>query len=123
MYNGEKSRVTLQFTNDLINAVYDRFGKTGDIIYQPKGTKHFTVTVEVEISPQFYGWICSFGNKARITGPKSVKNVFGIISERSRAFIDFEVHFSIMALSNLYKKMLKGVRNLFVSCSNLIKEL
>ena len=76
MYNGEKNRVTLQFTNDLINAVYDRFGKTGDIIYQPKGTKHFTVTVEVEISPQFYGWICSFGNKARITGPKSIKNDF-----------------------------------------------
>ena len=76
MYSGEKNRVILQFTNDLINAVYDRFGKSGDIIYQPKGTKHFTVTVEVEISPQFYGWICSFGNKARITGPKSVKDDF-----------------------------------------------
>ena len=32
MYVGEPHRVVLRFTNDLINAVYDRFGKAGDIL-------------------------------------------------------------------------------------------
>ncbi|MCR5088589.1 MAG: WYL domain-containing protein [Oscillospiraceae bacterium] len=76
MYSGDKYRVELQFTNDLINAVYDRFGKAGDVFYHEKDSKHFTVSVEVETSPQFYGWICSFGNKAQILQPKTVRNDF-----------------------------------------------
>ena len=76
MYGGEPHRVVLQFTNDLINAVYDRFGKSGDILYRVVDDKHFAVTVEVETSPQFYGWLCSFGNKAKIMQPKSVKDEF-----------------------------------------------
>ena len=76
MYGGEPHRVVLQFTNDLINAVYDRFGKAGDIIYRVEDDRHFVVTVEVETSPRFYAWLCSFGNKAKIIQPKTVKNDF-----------------------------------------------
>ncbi len=76
MFSGDRYRVELQFTNDLINAVYDRFGKSGDVFYHEKDGKHFTVSVEVETSPQFYGWICSFGNKARILQPNTVLNDF-----------------------------------------------
>ena len=70
------ARVVLRFTNDLIDAVYDRFGKSGDIFYRADDEKHFTVNVEVETSPQFYGWLCSFGNKVKIIQPKSVKDEF-----------------------------------------------
>ena len=76
MYGGEPHRVVLQFTNDLINAVYDRFGKAGDILYRVEDDRHFVVTVEVETSPQFYGWLCCFGNKAKIIQPKTVKDEF-----------------------------------------------
>ena len=76
MYGGEKQRVTLRFTNDLLDAVIDRFGKTGDIMYQVVDKNHFSIIVEVEISPQFYGWLCGFGNKAKIIQPKTVKDEF-----------------------------------------------
>jgi len=68
--------VTLRFTNDLINAVYDRFGKSGDIVYRDMKDGHFTVTVEVETSPQFYGWLCGFGNKVKVTEPKAVRDSY-----------------------------------------------
>ena len=76
MFGGEKHRVTLRFTNDLLDAVIDRFGKTGDVMYQVVDSKHFSVIVEVETSPQFYGWLCGFGNKAKITQPLAVKKEF-----------------------------------------------
>lgn len=76
MFGGEKHRVTLRFTNDLLDAVIDRFGKTGDVMYQVVDSKHFSVIVEVETSPQFYGWLCGFGNKAKITQPLVVKKEF-----------------------------------------------
>lgn len=76
MYSGEKHMVSLRFTNDLINAVYDRFGNGEGIIYRKEDSKHFVVIVEVETSPQFYGWLCSFGNKVKIMNPKSVRDEF-----------------------------------------------
>ena len=76
MYGGEKQRVTLRFTNDLLDAVIDRFGRTGDIMYQVVDKNHFSVIVEVEISPQFFGWLCGFGNKVRIMQPSAVKQKF-----------------------------------------------
>ena len=76
MFGGAKCRVVLRFTNDLIDAVCDRFGKTGDIFYRVDDDKHFTVNVEVETSPQFYGWLCSFGNKVKIIGPEFVREQF-----------------------------------------------
>jgi len=76
MYGGERHRVTLRFTNDLINAVYDRFGKSGDIAYRDTKDGHFTVTVEVETSPQFYGWLCGFGNKVKVTEPKAIRDSY-----------------------------------------------
>ena len=76
MYSGERHRVTLRFTNDLINAVYDRFGKDGDTFYHVENNNHFTITADIETSPQFYGWLCGFGNKVKIMNPAKVKVEF-----------------------------------------------
>ena len=76
MYGGEKQRVTLRFTNDLLDAVIDRFGKTGDLMYQVADKNHFSVNAEVEVSPLFFGWLCGFGNKAKIMQPAAVKKEF-----------------------------------------------
>ena len=37
---------------------------------------YFTVTVPIEISDQFFGWICGFGKKAKITAPTRVEKQF-----------------------------------------------
>lgn len=76
MFSGEKHKVSLRFTNDLINAVYDRFGCGEGIIYRKDDSKHFVIITEIETSPQFYGWLCGFGNKVKITQPKMVKDEF-----------------------------------------------
>ena len=69
MFGGEKRDVTIRFTNNLLDAVIDRFG-TKSAMYRKEGEKHFAVSAEVEISDQFFAWVCQFGNKAKILSPK-----------------------------------------------------
>ncbi len=70
MFTGKEERVTLEFSNSLAGAVIDRFGKDVNLI--PYGDEHFRVNTEVAISPQFFGWLCGFGNGVRVIAPESV---------------------------------------------------
>lgn len=70
MFSGTEQTVRLKVANHLVGAILDRFGKNISII--PDGETHFTVSVEVAISPQFFGWISGFGQDAVITGPEDV---------------------------------------------------
>ena len=75
MFEGEGENVTIRFTNNLLDAVVDRFGTKGDI-YQAHDTKHFTVTTKVYLSQQFYGWLFGFGNRAKVLRPTKVKQEY-----------------------------------------------
>jgi len=70
MFSGEVRQVKLRFENYLVGAVIDRFGK--DIMVVPDGDSHFTVQVEVAVSPPFFGWVFGFGTAARIVAPADV---------------------------------------------------
>lgn len=70
MFSGEVRPVKLRFENYLVGAVIDRFGK--DVMVVPDGDDHFTVQVEVAVSPPFFGWVFGFGASARILGPADV---------------------------------------------------
>ena len=70
MYSGEPTQVKLRFHRDLLNAVIDRFGH--DQMFIPDGETHFTVSVEVAVSPMFLSWIIGFGSKAKVLYPESV---------------------------------------------------
>ena len=72
MYGGQKTSVKLRFENSLLDTVIDRFG-TRNAIYVKLDAEHFMVACEVEISPQFYGWLCGFGQRVRIVAPELVK--------------------------------------------------
>ena len=69
MYRGQRQRVKLRFENALAGVVVDRFGK--DIMPIPDGKAHFTLTVNVSISPNFLGWVAGFGGRAAIVFPQS----------------------------------------------------
>ncbi len=69
MYRGKRQRVKLRFDNALAGVVVDRFGK--DIMPIPDGNTHFTLTVNVSISPNFLGWVAGFGGRAAIIFPQS----------------------------------------------------
>lgn len=70
MYGGENKQVTLLLKNFLAGAFIDRFGK--EIIMIPQGDDSFSATVNVQISPQFFGWICGFGADIKILSPDDV---------------------------------------------------
>ena len=70
MFGGEEENVRIQFSNDLVGVVIDRFGK--DIIISPIDDEHFTVNVDVAIGSQFFGWVFALGMGVKILSPSSV---------------------------------------------------
>ena len=74
MYGGRRETVRIRFINDLLDTVHDRFGEYAS--YFRDDAKHFTVTVTVEISPMFFGWLCGFGKKAMLLSPSPVIEEF-----------------------------------------------
>lgn len=72
MFNGEERKVTLRCENELAGAIIDRFG-TGPILVPREDGKHFDVTVPVQVSPQFYGWVAGFGGGIEVISPGEVR--------------------------------------------------
>jgi len=71
MYSGEETDVTIQFENELVGVVYDRFGVDVPIIKTDE--THFICNVKVAVSPHFLSWIISFGSRAKIVSPNWVQ--------------------------------------------------
>ena len=69
MFSGDKQRITIRFTNSLLDTVIERFGNDPSIHYSKTDDKHFSVTTDVVLSKQFYGWLCGFWKQAVITSP------------------------------------------------------
>lgn len=74
MYGGDTVNVRMRFDDSLIGVVVDRF--SDKVFIQPHSDGTFTMSAEVMLSPQFYGWLFSFGDKARIVSPKAAKEGF-----------------------------------------------
>ena len=71
MFDGDDIDVKIEFSNSMAGVVIDRFGN--DVVFRPgSDDNHFTVTVNVAVSKQFYGWILSLGDGAKILEPASV---------------------------------------------------
>ena len=62
----------IRFINPLLDTVVEWFGFGAETFYKPDDDTHFIVTTDVEISDQFYGWICGFRKKATIVSPPDV---------------------------------------------------
>ena len=70
MFSGEEQTVQLRFANYLVGAVLDRLGR--DMMIIPDGDEHFTVRTNVVVSPQFFAWVCGFGDGVKILAPDNV---------------------------------------------------
>ena len=71
MFTGEQETVRIRFANRLAGAVIDRFGR--DVMLIRDGEERFIVSVEVEVSPQFFAWVFGFGAEAEILSPERVR--------------------------------------------------
>ncbi len=75
MFGGEEVRVRIQFDNEMVGVLLDRFGK--DIsIYKTEKPGWSETSVDVALSDQFLGWIFSLGTGVKIAGPEDVVKRF-----------------------------------------------
>ena len=75
MFGGETQRVTIYFVNSLLDTVLDRFG-TANVIYGKVDESHFSINTKVNVSEQFFSWLCSFGKRAKLVSPAPVVEEF-----------------------------------------------
>ena len=83
MYGGTQKAIQIRFINPLLDAVVDRFG-TKDVQYAKVDDRHFSVTTQVEISDQFFGWLLGFGKKAKLLYPDDVIDQFRAYMDKIR---------------------------------------
>ena len=76
MFSGEQKRVSIRFRNYLLDTAIERFGTGKDVFYRPDGKDHFVVTTDVEISDQFFAWVCGFGKRAKVISPPDIVEKF-----------------------------------------------
>jgi len=75
MWVGERVKVTLLFDNCLLDAAIERLGRRG-LEYEIYDEDHFTVSPEVELSDQFFAWLCRFRKLVKILAPEAVAEDF-----------------------------------------------
>ena len=71
MFGGERERVRIRFVSSLLDTAVERFGRT-NVSYTRADDHHFIVSADVEISEQFFGWLCGFGTKAVLLSPAPI---------------------------------------------------
>ena len=85
MFGGKQERVTIRFINPLLDAVVDRFGNDKiSVHYARVDDSHFSVTTQVEISDQFFGWVLGFGKKAKLIGSDEAVEQFKAYLDKVR---------------------------------------
>ena len=74
MFGGEPENVTIRFINTLLDTMVERFGTNA--VYNKVDDKHSSVTVKIEVSDQFYGWLLGFGKRVKLISPEPVVDKF-----------------------------------------------
>ncbi len=74
MFAGEEETVSLLCKNYLVGVVLDRFGT--EIPLRKEDDEWFRCRVRVAVSPQFFGWLVSFGGDIQLFGPEHVRGEF-----------------------------------------------
>lgn len=74
MVAGKNIKVQIQFNKSLIDVIMDRFGD--DVSLRCVGDFGRLVCVSVIVSPMFFGWCSSFGDKLRLVAPAEIKNEY-----------------------------------------------
>lgn len=80
MFSGEKANVSLRCISPLLDTMIDRFGTKG-VMYSRVDDRHFRVSVDVEISGQFFSWIAGFSTKVVIETPTIAKQYMDFLDK------------------------------------------
>lgn len=74
MFGGEQRRLTLQCENRMAGVIFDRFGT--DIPMYQENDECFLCHVNVNVSPQFFGWLTGVGGGIQIIDPTEIKEEY-----------------------------------------------
>ena len=74
MFGTDYSKVELICSNEVMDAILDKFGK--DVTTYAYDMNSFRAEVEVAISNVFFSWVFGFGGDVRINGPAKVKDSY-----------------------------------------------
>ena len=75
MFGGEEKDVRIEFKNEMVCVLIDRFGKDIPINSIDRDGWSETI-VKVALSRHFFGWVFSLGSGVTITGPGDVTDMF-----------------------------------------------
>lgn len=67
MYAGRPEKLRLRCAAPLAGVFLDRFGQ--DIMLVPQDEGHFTVTLDLVVSPPFWGWLFGLGDQVEVLSP------------------------------------------------------
>ena len=70
MFQGEEQEVDFMANKSLLDVIFDVFGDSARL--EPVGENSVRFKASVQISPTFYGWCLSFGDKLQVVGPNEV---------------------------------------------------
>ena len=74
MYAGEAVDVVLEFKDNLIGLIFDKFGE--DTKMMRVGEHKCVATVKVQLSPVFWGWLTQFAGQMRVISPEFVREEY-----------------------------------------------
>ena len=72
MFGGKEAAVKIKADRSLLDVVIDKFGGGADIT-APGGK--ITLRADVQVSPMFVAWCCSFGNQMEVVAPAWVRDM------------------------------------------------
>lgn len=67
MYAGETVDIVIEFNDNLIGVVFDKFGE--DTKMMRCGAQKCVASVKVQVSPVFWGWLFQFAGQMRLLSP------------------------------------------------------
>ena len=74
MFSTDRKKVELICSNDVMDAIIDRFGE--DVETYAYDMDHFKAEVEIAVNSVFFSWVFGFGGKVWIKGPANVKEQY-----------------------------------------------
>ncbi len=74
MFGTEATPIELICSNDVMDAILDKFGK--NVMTYDYDEDHFCAMVDVAVSNVFFSWVFGFGGKVRINSPVEVKDQY-----------------------------------------------
>lgn len=72
VFTGEKERVMIRFTNELLNPMIDKFGVGVNMF--PQDEEHSIIVADVLVSEGFISWILQFGGKVQLLEPVELRD-------------------------------------------------